>query len=132
MLILSCSKQRRAIAIKDDDSHFYALWRAQIGLGKNDVEVSCSLVGVHSWIAETKRRLGNSAKALDACWRGLEALTADEKQVNKAEVKQEMAAITSKISQIIERAGSRAQAMEFCQSIAKLESIEWRTARRLN
>jgi tetratricopeptide (TPR) repeat protein len=114
-----------AIAIKDDDSDFYTLWReAQKDLGKNEGQASCLLAGFHRQIAETKRRLGNSGKALDACWRGLEALTADEKQVNETEVNQEMAATMSEISQIIERAGSRAKATEFWQSIVGLESMK--------
>jgi tetratricopeptide (TPR) repeat protein len=114
-----------AIAIKDDDSDFYTLWReAQMGLGKNEAQASCSLARFHCEIAETKRRLGNSGKALDAYWRGLEALIADEKQVNEAEVKQEMKLTMPKISQIIERAGSRAKAKEFWQSIAKLDSMK--------
>jgi regulator of sirC expression with transglutaminase-like and TPR domain len=114
-----------AIAAKDDDSAFYMLWReAQKGLGNNEAQASCSLADLHRQIAETKLRLDNSGKALDACWRGLEALTADEKQVNEADLKQEMAAIMSEISQIIERAGSKAKATEFWQSIAKLESMK--------
>jgi tetratricopeptide (TPR) repeat protein len=114
-----------AISIKDDNSDFYTLWRkTQKDLGKNEAQASCLLAGFHRQIAETKLRLDNSGKALDACWRGLEALTADEKQVNEADVKQEMAAIMSEISQIIERAGSKAKATEFWQSIAKLESMK--------
>jgi energy-coupling factor transporter ATP-binding protein EcfA2 len=114
-----------AIAIKDDAPAFYELWReAQKGLGKNEAQASCSLAGFHRQIAETKLHLGNSGKALDACWRGLEALTADEKQVNETEVKQEMAATMSEISQIIERAGSRAKATEFWQSMVELESMK--------
>ncbi len=114
-----------AIAMKDNDFYFYELWRnAQKGLGKNDGQVSCSLAGIHRQIAETKFWLGNSGKALDGCWQGLEELIADEKQLNQVEVKQEMAATISKISQIIERAGSKAKAKEFWQSIADLESMK--------
>jgi tetratricopeptide (TPR) repeat protein len=114
-----------AIAIKDDDSDFYTLWReTQKALGENEAQASCSLAGFHRQIAETKLHLGNSGKALDACWRGLEALTADEKQVNETEVKQEMAATMSEISQIIERAGSRAKATVFWQSMVELESMK--------
>jgi tetratricopeptide (TPR) repeat protein len=114
-----------AIAAKDDDSAFYMLWReAQKGLGKNQAQVSCSLADVHRQTAETKLRLGNSDKALDFCWRGLEALTADEKQLNEAEVKKTMAATISEISQIIERAGSRAKATEFWKTITQLESMK--------
>jgi tetratricopeptide (TPR) repeat protein len=114
-----------AIRIKDDAPGFYELWRvAKKGLGKNEAQVSCSLAGVHRQSAEMKLRSGHNAKALDFCWQGLEALTADEKQVNEAEVKQEMAKTMLEISQIIESAGSRAKAMEFWQSIAKLESAK--------
>jgi tetratricopeptide (TPR) repeat protein len=114
-----------AIAIKDDDSDFYTLWRqTQKGLGDNEAQASCSLADVLNRTAETKVRSGYNGKALNFYWRGLEALTADEKQVNEAEVKQEMAKTMSKISQIIERAGSRAKATEFWQSIAKLESMK--------
>ena len=114
-----------AIAIKDNDSSFYELWReAQKGLGKNETQVSCSLAGIRREIAETKFRLGKSGKALDGCWRGLEELIDDEKQVNGVEVKQEMAKTMAEISQIIERAGSRAKAKEFWQSIADLESMK--------
>src|SRR5262249_30576127 len=114
-----------AIATKEDDSRFYTLWsEAQKGLGRNEAQVSCSLAGIHRQIAEAKFRLGNKGKALDACWRGLEELIADEKQVNEAEVKQEMAKTMAEISQIIESAGSRAKATEFWQSIAKLESMK--------
>jgi tetratricopeptide (TPR) repeat protein len=114
-----------AIVIKDDDSTFYELWRnAQKGLGKNDGQVSCSLASVHRQVAETKLRLGKSGKALDACWLGLEELIGDEKQVNKAEVKQEIAKTMAEMSQIIESVGSRAKATEFWQSIAKLENMK--------
>jgi tetratricopeptide (TPR) repeat protein len=114
-----------AIRIKDDAPGFYELWReAKKGLGKNEAQVSCSLAGVHNRTAETKLRSGRNAKALDFCWRGLEALTADEKQIHDAEVKKATAATMLEISQIIEDAGSRAKAMEFWQSIAKLESTK--------
>ena len=114
-----------AIAIKDDASEFYTLWsQAEKGLGKTDAQISCSLAAVHDEIAETKRRLGNNGKALSACWRGLEALTADEKQLNEREVREAMARTMSEISQIIERAGSRAKAKEFWQSIVELDSMK--------
>jgi tetratricopeptide (TPR) repeat protein len=114
-----------AITIKDDAPEFYALWcEAQKGLGKNEAQVCCSLAGVHSQTAETKLRLGNSGKALDFCWRGLEALAADENQMREVEVKQSIAATMSKISQIIEHAGSKSKAKEFWQTIAKLDSMK--------
>ena len=99
-------------------------------LGKNEGQANCLLAGFHRQIAEKKRHLGNSGKALDACWRGLEALTADEKQVNETGVNQEMAATMSEISQVIERAGSRAKAKEFWQSIVRLEKHEAAARRR--
>ena len=68
--------------------------------------------------------MGNSGKALDFCWRGLEVLTADEKQMREVEVKQSIAATMSKISQIIEHAGSKSKAKEFWQTIAKLDSMK--------
>jgi len=68
--------------------------------------------------------ISNSGKALDFCWQGLEVLTADEKQIHDAEVQQEIAATMATISQIIERAGSRAKATEFWQSIASSESMK--------
>jgi tetratricopeptide (TPR) repeat protein len=114
-----------AIAIKDDASEFYKLWReAQKGLRNSAAQISCSLADLHRRTAETKLRLGNSDKALDFCWRGIEALTADEKQLNEAKVKQEMAKTMSEISQIIERAGSRAKATEFWKTITQLESMK--------
>jgi len=119
-----------AIAIKDNDSSFYELWReAQKGLGKNEAQVSCSLAGIRRDIAETKFRLGNSGKALDGYWRGLEELIADEQQLNHVEVKQEMAATISKISQIIEHAASRAKAAEFWKTA--IESGRWNGVREL-
>jgi hypothetical protein len=116
---------KTAIAIKDNDSRFYTLWReTEEQRGKNAAQVSCSLAGVHNRTAQTKLRSGHSAKALDFYWQGLEALTADEKQIHDVEVKKAMAATMLEISQIIEGAGSRAKAVEFWQSIAKLESMK--------
>ena len=68
--------------------------------------------------------IAKSSKALDFCWRALETLTANEKQIHDAEVQQEIAAMMATISQIIEHAGSRAKATEFWQSIADLESMK--------
>jgi tetratricopeptide (TPR) repeat protein len=116
---------KTAIAIKDNDSRFYTLWReTEKQRGKNAAQVSCSLAGVHNRTAQTKLRSGHSAKALDFYWQGLEALTADEKQIHDVDVKKAMAATMLEISQIIEGAGSRAKAREFWQSIAKLESMK--------
>jgi len=116
---------KTAIAMKDNDSRFYTLWReTEKQRGKNAAQVSCSLAGVHNRTAQTKLRSGHSAKALDFYWQGLEALTADEKQIHDVDVKKAMAATMLEISQIIEGAGSRAKAKEFWQSIAKLESMK--------
>ena len=68
--------------------------------------------------------ISNSSKALNFCWQGLETLTADEKQMHHAEVKQEIAATMATISQILERAGSRDNARAFWQSIVDLDSME--------
>jgi Flp pilus assembly protein TadD len=116
---------KTAIAIKDNDPRFYALWRdTQKQRGNNAAQASCSLADVHNGTAQTKLRSGHSGKALDFYWQGLEALTADEKQIHEGEVKHAITTTMKEISQIIEDAGSRAKAIEFWQSIAKLENMK--------